>query len=139
MRAPPDKVRLAHIALIVRDLEASTHAFGDLLGLIPTGREVLAGEGVRIAFIRAGDSEVELIEPLDPGSALGRFMASRGEGIHHLALLVPDVEAAMARARAAGLRLIDKVPRPGARGAWIAFLHPSSTHGVLVELVEERI
>ena len=139
MSAPPDEVRLAHVAVIVHDVEAATHAFRDLLGLVPAGREVLAQEGIRMAFARAGDSELELIEPLDSRSALGRFLVARGEGIHHLALLVPDMQAAMARARAAGLRLIDEVSRPGARGARIAFLHPSGTCGVLIELVEKRI
>jgi methylmalonyl-CoA/ethylmalonyl-CoA epimerase len=77
------------------------------------------------------------MEPLDPGGALGRFLAARGEGIHHLAFAVPDITAALTRARAAGLRVVDEDPRPGAGGTRVAFLHPSGTHGVLIELVEE--
>lgn len=137
MSAAQQSSRLAHVALIVRNVEASARVFGGLLGLVPTGREALAREGVRIAFVRVGGARIELMEPLDPGGALARFLAARGEGIHHLAFVVPDVKAALARARAAGLRPIDEVARPGARGARVAFLHPSSTHGVLVELMEE--
>jgi methylmalonyl-CoA/ethylmalonyl-CoA epimerase len=132
-----ETIRLAHVALIVRNLEASARAFGALLGLAPTGREVLPQEGIRLAFVRIGDARLELMEPRDPRGALGRFLAARGEGIHHLAFTVPDVAAAIAQARAAGLQLIDEAPRHGAGGARIAFLHPSGTHGVLVELVEE--
>lgn len=137
MSAAPQHLRLAHVALIVRNLEASARVFGGLLGLVPTWREALAHEGVRIAFVPVGGARIELMEPLDPRGALGRFLAARGEGVHHLAFVVPGVKAALAQARAAGLRLIDEEARPGARGARVAFLHPSTTHGVLVELVEE--
>jgi methylmalonyl-CoA epimerase len=132
----PD-TRLAHVALIVRRLEAAAQAFGRLLGRAPAGRDVLADEGVRIAFVGIGGARIELMEPLDPGGALDRFLAARGEGIHHLAFAVPDITAALTRARAAGLRLVDEDPRPGAGGTRVAFLHPSGTHGVLVEFVEE--
>jgi methylmalonyl-CoA/ethylmalonyl-CoA epimerase len=129
-------IRLAHVALIVRNVDESARVFGGLLGLVPTTREALAQEGVRIAFVPVGGAQIELMEPLDPGGALARFLAVRGEGVHHLAFRVPDVEGALAQARTAGLRLIDEGARPGARGTRVAFLHPSSTHGVLVELVE---
>lgn len=137
MSAVPGNIRLAHVAVIVRNLEASARTFGRLLGLAPTGREVLPQEGVRLAFVRVGDARIELMEPRDLGSALGKFLAARGEGVHHLAFVVPDLKAALAHARAAGLRPIDDSPRPGACGARIAFLHPSGAHGVLIELVEE--
>lgn len=130
-------VRLEHVALIVRRLDAAAQAFRRLLGRVPAGRDVLADEGVRVAFVDIGGARIELMEPLDSGGALGRFLAARGEGIHHLAFVVPDITAALARARAAGLRVVDADPRPGAGGTRVAFLHPSTTHGVLVELVEE--
>ncbi len=137
MSAVQANVRLAHVALIVRNVDESARVFGDLLGLVPACREALAQEGIRIAFVTVGGVRLELMEPLDPGGAVNRFLAERGEGVHHLAFLVPDVQAALAQARAAGLRLIDEDARPGARGTRVAFLHPSSTHGVLVELVAE--
>lgn len=130
-------MRLAHVALIVPRLDAMAQAFGRLLGRAPAGRDVLADEGVRIAFVDVGGARIELMEPLDAGGTLGRFLAARGAGIHHLAFAVPDITAALARARAAGLRLVDEDPKPGAGGTRVAFLHPSGTHGVLVEFVEE--
>ncbi len=128
--------RLAHLAVIVRDLDAGEAACSRCLGLPSSGREDLPGEGVRVSFIPVGTARVELLEPADPHGALGKFLAARGPGVHHLALEVQDLAAAMARARAAGLRLIDPAPRTGAHGTRVAFIHPACTHGVLVELVE---
>lgn len=129
-------MRLRHLALIVRSLDAAEPLYRERLGLTPSGRAAKAGEGIRVSFVPVGNSQIELLEPADPGSALGRFLSARGEGIHHLALEVPDLRAAMQRALKAGLRLIDAVPRPGAHGTQVAFVHPSSTHGLLVELVQ---
>lgn len=131
-----DDPRLAHVAVIVRSLEEGTDTFGRRLGLSPAGREVLPEQGAGVSLFQAGSGQVELLEPLDPGSSLGRFLAARGEGVHHLAFEVPDLAAALERARAAGLRLIDEQPRGGAHGTRIAFLHPSGTNAVLVELVQ---
>lgn len=91
-----------------------------------------------MAFIPVGEADLELLEPLDPGAALARFLAARGEGIHHLAFEVPDLDAALVRIRKAGLEVVGEAPRPGAHGTRIAFLHPKDTHGVLMELVERN-
>lgn len=127
--------RLRHLALIVRSLDAAESAFRAVLGLAPSGRATLAGEGARVSFVPVPNSQIELLEPTDPQGSLNRFLATRGEGIHHLAFDVPDLESAMIRARKAGWRLIGDTPRGGAHGTRIAFVHPAGTHGVLIELV----
>jgi len=126
---------LVHLGVIVRRLESAEAIYGRL-GLRPTERATVDRENLRITFFPAGSAEIELLEPLTRDGPLGRFLAARGEGIHHVALEVPDIEEALVRARAAGVRLIDAVPRAGARGSRIAFLHPEALHGLLVELVE---
>lgn len=136
MKADPLGARLRHLALVVRDLDAAEPFYASRLGLPPGGRAELSSEDVRVSFVPVGPSQIELLEPLDSEGTIGRWLATRGEGIHHLALEVPDLEAAMARARDAGLRLIDATPRPGAHGTRIAFVHPDSIYGVLVELVQ---
>jgi len=128
-------IRLAHLGIVVRRIEAA-EALTRRLGLAAARHETLEREGVRAAFVPVGGSEIELLEPLAAVGPVGRFLAGRGEGIHHVALEVPDIELALARARAAGMRLIDEVPRPGADGSRVAFIHPASAHGVLFELVE---
>lgn len=123
---------IAHIGIAVRDLDA----------LLPFYRNVLQMEdvplddadGARIVGLAAGESLVELLESKDPTSPIGKFVAGRGPGIHHICFAVDDLDAALDRCRAAGLRLIDQTPRIGAEGKRIAFIHPSSTGGVLVEL-----
>jgi methylmalonyl-CoA epimerase len=128
-------IRLAHLGIVVRGIEAA-EALTRRLGLPAARHETLEREGVRAAFVTVGGSEIELLEPLTAAGPVGRFLAGRGEGIHHVALEVPDIELALARARAAGMRLIDEFPRPGADGSKVAFIHPTSAHGVLLELVE---
>lgn len=137
-RARGPEARLAHLAVIVRDLDAGEAVYSRCLGLPSSGREALLREGVRVSFIPAGTARVELLEPVDPRGALRKFLAARGPGVHHIALEVRDLASAMARARAAGLRLIDPAPRAGAHGTRVAFIHPAGAHGVLVELVERR-
>ncbi len=127
--------RLAHLGIIVRRIDDAAGVFRRL-GLPESGRETFARENIQMAFIRIEDARVELMEPLSPAGPLHRFLAARGEGIHHLALEVPNIDQAMARARAAGIRLIDHAPRPGAHGTRVAFIHPSAAHGVLIELIE---
>ncbi|MDQ7793933.1 MAG: methylmalonyl-CoA epimerase [bacterium] len=124
-----------HIGVAVGDLEAAIRTYR-ALGLEGGEIEELPDQGLRLAFFKVGESRVELLASTDPASAIGRFLASRGEGIHHLALRVPDAAAALARAVDAGLRAIDQRPRAGAGGARVAFLHPKGLHGVLVEFVE---
>ena len=126
--------RIAHIGIAVSDLAAILPFYRDILQLpeVPLSDS----DGARIAGLAAGDSLVELLEPVAPDSPVGRFLAKRGPGIHHVCFAVDDLDAALARCRAHGVRLIDEAPRPGAEGKRIAFLHPSATAGVLVELTE---
>lgn len=128
--------RLDHIGVAVRDADAAARFYTEVLGLEESGRETVATQGIKIVFVPAGDSRVELLEPLGPESSVARFLETRGEGLHHVAFAVDDIEAALARAKAAGYDLIDAKPRVGAGGARIAFLHPKGLRGVLVELCE---
>lgn len=129
---------ISHIAVAVEDLDAATALWRDVLGLRAGAREVVAGEGVEVQMLHAGAARVELLRPLAPDSPVGRFLARHGPGLHHLALSVPDVAAAARAAEAAGLRAVGAPGRAGAGGNRIAFLHPSGTGGVLVELVERE-
>jgi methylmalonyl-CoA/ethylmalonyl-CoA epimerase len=129
-RAP----RIAHIGIAVRDLEAILPFYRDVLGLPETPLD--DADGARIAGLVAGESLVELLEAQSPDTPIGKFVERRGPGIHHVCFAVDGVEAALARCKAAGIRLIDETPRAGAEGKPIAFLHPASTGGVLVELTE---
>ncbi|HEV2440230.1 MAG TPA: VOC family protein [bacterium] len=128
--------RLAHVAIIVRDLEAETAVPVSALGLSVRDHTTVPGEQVAVSFIPVGPAEVELIQALFSGGPLERFLDARGEGIHHVALRVPGLAAAVARAEAAGLRLAGGAARPGAHGTRVAFVHPSSVNGLLVELIE---
>jgi methylmalonyl-CoA/ethylmalonyl-CoA epimerase len=123
---------IAHIGIAVRDLETVLPFYRTVLGLEEVPLD--DADGARIAGLAAGDSLVELLESKDPASPIGKFVAARGPGIHHICFAVDDLDAALDRCRAAGIRLIDQTPRLGAEGKRIAFIHPSSTAGVLVEL-----
>jgi len=125
---------LDHIGIAVREIESALVAYRDALGLSVDGVETVPEQSVKVAMLALGQAHIELLEPTDPDGPVGKFLAARGEGIHHISLSVPDLPAALAAARAAGLRLIDETPRVGAGGKLIAFLHPKSTHGVLIEL-----
>lgn len=129
--------RLAHVAVVVRDLDHQTAIPASALGLSVRDRTALAGEDAAVSFLPVGQAEVELVQPLSPRGALARFLERQGEGIHHVALRVQDVRAAAAFAERAGLQFAGPAPREGARGTSIAFIHPSSLHGVLLELVED--
>jgi methylmalonyl-CoA/ethylmalonyl-CoA epimerase len=128
------KTTLDHVGIAVRDLEKAIAFFRDTLGLELELTEDVPPQGVRVHFMRAGSACVELVEALDSGAPLARFLEKRGPGLHHVAFRVDDIHATIADLRSRGVRLIDEEPRPGAGGALIAFIHPSSTHGVLVEL-----
>jgi len=125
-----------HIAIAVRDMDAALAFYRDTLGLEMTERRKVSEEGVEIAFLPAGEGEIELVRPLDGESGVARFLEKRGEGLHHVCLAVEDVEAAMERLRAAGARLLNNEPRVNVHGTRYAFVHPRSTHGVLLELYE---
>lgn len=135
-RGADDRPRVAHVAVVVRRLSEAEGVYSGQLALPPVGRETLPAEGVSILFLAVGQCTVELMEPRDSEEPLGRFLKTRGETVHHVAVEVPDIEAAVERARSAGLRLIDSAPRRGAHGTRVAFIHPQSTGGLLVELVE---
>ena len=126
--------RIAHIGLAVRSLDEILPFYRDVLGMPET--PLADSDGARIAGLVAGETLVELLEPANPDSPVDRFIARRGPGIHHVCFAVDDLDATLERCRAAGVRLIDEVPRVGAEGKRIAFLHPASTSGVLVELSE---
>jgi methylmalonyl-CoA/ethylmalonyl-CoA epimerase len=128
------KATLDHIGIAVVDLGASLVFFRDALGLELEPPEEVPSQGVRAHFLQAGEATIELVEPTSEGSPLARSIAKRGPGMHHLALRVDDIVQALAELKARGVRLIDEVPRPGAHHSLVAFIHPSSTHGVLVEL-----
>jgi methylmalonyl-CoA/ethylmalonyl-CoA epimerase len=125
---------IAHIGIAVRGLDAGVSFYRDVLGLSEV--PLADSDGARIAGFAAGDALVELLEPATDDSPIGRFVARRGGGLHHVCFAVPDLDVALARCREFGVRLIDETPRTGAEGKRIAFLHPSSTSGVLVELTE---
>jgi methylmalonyl-CoA/ethylmalonyl-CoA epimerase len=130
----PRGTRIAHIGLAVESIERILPFYRDILGMpeVPLNNE----DGALITGLAAGDSLVELLQPQVSDSPIGRFLTKRGQGIHHICFAVDDLEGTLARCKAAGLRLIDEVPRIGAEGKRIAFLHPSSTAGVLIEFTE---
>lgn len=127
--------RVHHVAVVVRDLEAAIAFYRDTLRLPLELILPIEADGVIIAFLTAGESKIELVQPTDESTGVARFLASRGEGFHHVCLEVPDLRAELERLAAAGAQLIDTSPRRGAEGP-VAFIHPSSGHGVLVELIE---
>ena len=126
--------RIAHIGIAVRGLDELLPFYRDVLGMPEVALD--DADGAHIAGLTAGESLVELLEAATPDSPIGRFVEKRGPGIHHVCFAVDDLDGTLARCRAAGLRLIDEQPRIGAEGKRIAFLHPSATGGVLVELSE---
>lgn len=122
-----------HIGIAVESIEEGL-GFYRALGLEPGGQEVVAEQGVRVAFLQVGESRLELLEPTGPSSPIAKHLEKRGPGLHHICLRVPDVRAAMASLRAGGYRVLSEEPQPGAHGALVCFVHPKSTGGVLLEL-----
>jgi methylmalonyl-CoA/ethylmalonyl-CoA epimerase len=131
---PARGTRIAHIGVAVRSLDEIVPFYRDVLGMAEV--ELDDSDGARIVGLAAGEPLVELLEAESPESPIGRFVAKRGPGVHHICFAVDDLDDALARCRRAGIRLIDETPRLGAEGKRIAFLHPSATAGVLVELTE---
>jgi methylmalonyl-CoA epimerase len=125
-----------HVAIAVHDLDGAIERHRRLYGAEPLSREVVEEQGVDEAMIPVGGSFVQLLMPLSEDSPVGRFLARYGEGLHHIAYAVPDIEAALEDLRSEGARLVDETPRSGGRGAKIAFVHPAAFAGTLVELVE---
>ncbi len=129
-------LNLDHVALAVRDLDEALERFRRLYGATPVSREVVEADGVEEAMLLVGGSQVQLLAPQRPDGPVARFLERRGEGLHHIAFAVPDLDAALAHLAAEGAELIDRVPRRGGGGARIAFVHPRSFGGTLTELVE---
>lgn len=129
-------LKIDHVGIAVKGMKAGEKFWTDTLGMECKGYETVEEQRVTTAFFPVGESEVELLEPTSEDSPVAKFIGKRGEGIHHIAFRVENIEAALAELKEKGIRLIDEVPRNGAGGAKIAFLHPKSTHGILVELCE---
>ena len=129
--------KIDHIAIVVRSIEEALKAYQEALGLKLIDIKEMPEDAVRVAFLPVGESEIELVEPLTADCGVAKFLEKRGEGLHHICLEVNDIEATLQELRTRGVRLIDEEPRQGAHGR-IAFLHPKSTHGVLIELIEKH-
>ena len=129
-------MKIDHIGIAVRSLTEALKVYEAAVGLTVTGYDQVVDQGVNVAMLDIGESRIELLEPIGPDSPIEKFMTKRGEGIHHIAVRVDDIEEALERLKASGVRLVDAVPRRGAHNTRVAFIHPSSTHGVLLELVE---
>jgi methylmalonyl-CoA epimerase len=128
--------KIDHIGIAVHSIEEALRVYEGALGLELTEVKEVPEQAVRIAFLPVGESEIELVEPITTNSGIAKFLEKRGEGMHHICLEVDDIEAALQDLAAKGGRLIDKRPHQGAHGR-VAFLHPKSTHGVLIELIEK--
>ena len=135
---PSGRASLDHVGIAVGDLQQALAFYRDALGLEVEAPEEVASQRVRAHFIPTGDSAIELLEATADDSPIAKYVAKRGPGIHHLTLRVPDIRSALARLKEKGIRLIDETPREGAHGSLVAFVHPSSAHGVLVELKEAK-
>jgi len=128
--------RIDHIGVAVDDLDAALALYEGVLRMPVVHRETVAEQGVEAVLLDVGESHVELLSPLGPDTPVGRFLARKGPGLHHVAYQVGDIAGALAALRAAGLRLIDETPRVGIRGSRVAFVHPAATGGVLTEIVQ---
>jgi len=131
-------MKIEHIGIATHSINDVLGFWRDALGLDVVGTEEVAEQGVRVAMLPVGESRIELLEPTGPASPVAKFLEKRGAGIHHVAVRVDDIRAALARLKEKGARLIDESPRIGAGGCLIAFVHPSAAGGVLLELIEER-
>ena len=128
--------RIDHIGIAVNDLDAAVQLYGGPFDMAEQHRETVEEQGVEAILLEVGEGHIELIKPLSEDSGVAKFIARYGEGMHHVAYQVDDIDAALEKVREAGLRLIDEKPRTGIRGSRVAFLHPKSTGGVLTEIVE---
>jgi methylmalonyl-CoA/ethylmalonyl-CoA epimerase len=129
-------MKLDHIGIATHQLDQALALWRDALGLQVEFTEEVTEQGVRIAMLPVGETHIELLEPLSETSPVGKFLAKRGPGIHHVAIRVTDIWASLASLKEKGTRLIDETPRTGAGGCLVAFVHPSSANGVLLELVQ---
>ena len=130
--------RIDHIGIAVRSIEKTSELLSNILGLKVAGEEIVEEQKVKVAFLPLGDSELELLESTSPEGPIARFIEKKGEGIQHIAFRVNNIEEVLEKLKKEGVRLIDEKPRYGAGGAKIAFIHPKSTNGILVELCEKN-
>lgn len=128
--------RIDHVGVAVEDLDAALAVYEETLGMTLVHRETVTEQGVEAVLLDVGEGHVELLRPLGPETPVGKFLAKRGAGLHHVAYQVTDIEATLAALSAAGARLIDETPRVGIRGSLVAFVHPKSSGGVLTEIVQ---
>lgn len=128
-----------HVGVAVDDLEAALALYRDTLGIPLVHRETVTEQGVEAVLLDVGDGHVELLAPLGPDTAVGKFLAKNGQGLHHVAYAVDDIEATLAELRERGVRLIDEAPRTGIRDSRVAFLHPAASGGVLTEIVQPAV
>lgn len=129
--------KIEHLGIAVHDLEVSNLLFQKLLGVPHYKIEEVESEGVRTSFFKTGPNKIELLEAIDPGSPIAQFLEKRGEGLHHIAFAVADLEAELERLAREGFTVLNKVPKKGADNKLVAFLHPKGTNGVLIELCQE--
>ncbi len=129
--------KIEHIGIAVKDLEAANALYESLLGFAPYKQEVVPSEGVTTSFFQTGDSKVELLMATDPNSPIAKYIEKRGEGLHHLAFAVEDIDREVQRLVKAGFQVLNEQPKPGADNKRVVFLHPKGAHGVLVELCQE--
>ena len=129
-------MKIDHIGIAVRAFGEATKSYEETFGLKVSSVDQVEEQGVRLAMLDIGESRLELLEPTRDDSPIGKFLSKRGEGLHHIAIQVENLELLLTRLKAAGVRLIDEKPRNGAHNTKVAFIHPSSTHGVLMELVQ---
>ncbi len=128
--------RIAHLGVAIKDLDPPKKLYGEHLNLAHKGDEEVATQKVKVSFFQVGESSIELLQATAADSPVAKFLENKGEGFHHLALEVEDIDSAVAELKAAGVRLIDETPREGAHGTRVAFIHPKSTFGLLLELVQ---
>ncbi|HEY1222343.1 MAG TPA: methylmalonyl-CoA epimerase [Acidimicrobiales bacterium] len=133
----PLLTEIDHVAIAVNDLDAAVSWYLDVFGASVVHREVVDSDGVSEALIKVADSYIQLLTPTRPDSPVAKYLEKKGEGLHHVGYRVSDCEAALASLRAAGARLIDEAPRPGSRGTMVAFVHPKTAFGTLIELVQD--
>jgi len=128
--------KIDHVGIAVKNIEEAARLYVQGLGLELERVETVSEQGVKVGFFPLGESEIELLEPLSEASTVAQFLEKRGEGLHHICIQVPDIRAAMARLRGQGARLLSEEPSPGAGGSLVAFVHPRSANGVLLELCQ---
>ncbi|WP_109098702.1 methylmalonyl-CoA epimerase [Aquimarina sp. AU58] len=130
--------KIEHLGIAVKDIEQANTLYEKLLGVAPYKQEAVESEAVTTSFFKVGDSKIELLASTREDGPIGKFIAKKGEGIHHIAFDVDDIELELDRLEKEGFQLINKVPKPGADNKLVAFLHPKSTNGVLIELCQEK-